>query len=331
MAQYTRASRRTSVAWTPGETGNPTSIKTFKTFNHTMSPEKSIAVQNGNLIGEFQADPPRPGGRFMEFGFSTEVRGSDTADVPPPEMSLLRACGFSEAGSGSTPAIVYSYVHDDLHLTSDTPAGDVEPIDITLNIDLLNRVVKNCVGNARFNFIAGQLATIDWTFRGLVASGADGATEASASAFDANSAPVPVQNEGWTLNSVDPAAASTVWAIPSFSYDCGNIIDERADMTGEFGFTQPYIVGREPVINITVESTLIATINWEQLYTARTEIDGTFTHNSGGGTRQQLAVTFSGILAEYPVLADLNGKMVYNLVLNQSIETGADKLTLAWT
>ena len=328
MAKYTRLSRRISFAWTPGEKGNPTTIKAFKTFNHTLNPEKSIAVQNGNLFGKFQADPPRPGGRFMEFGFSSEVRGSDTADVPPPEMPLLRACGFSETASGSTPAILYAYQHDDLHLIDDTPAGDTEPIDIVITEDRLQRTCKNCVGNARFNFIAGQLATIDWTFRGLLDTGADGATEAANTDFDANSAPVPVQNEGWTIATVDPT--TNLFAVPSFSYDCGNIIDERADMDGEFGFSQPYIVGREPVINLAIESTLIANVNWEQLYTSRTEVDGLFTHNDGGGLRQELAVSFSGIIAEFPVLADLNGKLVYNIVMNQSIETGATPLSMNW-
>ena len=118
--------------------------------------------------------------------------------------------------------------------------------------------------------------------------------------------------------------------VSSFIYDTGNVIDARPDMDGEFGFAQPIIVARQPVYTVTVEAPPIADVNFETLYTANTEVDFSFTHNVGGGTRQVATITGSGIISEFPAQSNLGGKLVYNLVLRQSTKVGAGLFTISW-
>lgn len=322
MATYTRQAARRTLSWTPGEKGNPTAEKAFRVSGLSLDHEFAIAVENGNVIGQPQTEPPRPGGRAINMSFTSEIRGSDTADVPPPEMSHLRACGFSETASGSAPSIVYAYEHDDLHFLTDTPTGDTDPVQIIVNDDRLKRIGLVCVGNVLVNFTAGQLPTMTFTMRGNVSAGS---AEAAVATLDPNSSPVPVQGEAMTIGGVGSLI------ISQFTYDSGNIVDERPDLNGVFGFSGPALTGKNPVSTVVIEAPPTGTIDFEALYYARTEIDIAIAHNTGAAIRQKLAIAFSGILTQVPQLGELNGKLVYNLTMAQSTETGADKFKMTWT
>lgn len=324
MAIYTRNVDRSTVSWTPGEIGNPTAEEAFKASNLSLSNETAVIVENGNVIGGHQTEAPIPGGRSTNISFVSEFRGSAVADVPPPEASIMRACAFRETASGVTPNIVYAYAHDDPHLLTSTPAGDVDPVSIFVNIDRQKREISNCVGNAVLSFIPGTVPTIAFTMLGNVATGTGGAAEAALATYQPGSAPAPVQNSSMTM------AGSAVLIISSFVYDTGNVIDPRPDMDGEFGFAQPIITARQPIYTVTVESPPIADTDFEALYIANTEVDFSFTHNVGGGTRQVATITGSGIISEFPAQTELNGKLVYNLILRQSTKAGAGLFDISW-
>jgi hypothetical protein len=317
-----------SLAWTPGEYGNPTAIKSFRVADLNLGAEQAIPIDNNNYMGEYQPGPARDGGRWIDLSFTAELRGSNVADVPPPEMSLLRACAFEEDSSGSTPAIVYSYELKDPHLATDTPAGDLEAIDLVHNVDRLVRTAKSCVGNVVLNFTAGQMPTLAFTMRGNLASAADGGTEADIDAYATYSLPVPVETSALTITPLAGEAYTPV--IKSLIYDCGNIIDPRVDMNGEQGFSAPMITGRKPSIVAIVETDLIANVNWEQLYTAQTPLAFSLTHNAGGGIREEVVITFSGLLNAFPQITDVNGMACYILTMDQWAPTSTFALKLAW-
>ena len=328
MATYRRLTRMSSLAWTPGEYSNPTALKSFRVADLNLAAEMANAIDNNNYMGEYQPGPARAGGRWIDLSFTSELRGSDTADVPPPEMSLLRACAFEEAATGSTPAIIYSYELKDPHLITDTPAGDLEAIDIVHNVDRLVRTAENCVGNVVFNFTAGLMPTMAFRMRGNIVSAAAGATEDAITAFDDYSLPVPVETSALTITPLAGAAYTPI--IKSLIYDCGNIIDPRADMNGEQGYSAPAITGRKPSIVAIVETDLIANINWETIYTAQTPLAFSLTHNAGGGIREEVVVTFSALLNAMPQVTDVGGMACYILTMDQWAPTSTFALKLAW-
>lgn len=196
---YIRYDKRTFVSWIAGTGPTPVGVAAYRVADVTTSWEQAVALADSNYVGAYQDAPTRPGGRFMEFGFTTELRGSDTADVPPPDGALLRACAFAEAQNGTTPNIGWKYTAADPHPDTGTPAGETDPIDIHIWQDRLYRMANECVGSVAVSFIAGQIPTIRYTWRGQVESGKKGGSYATADSFIAGAQPKPVASAGLTM------------------------------------------------------------------------------------------------------------------------------------
>jgi hypothetical protein len=206
--------------------------------------------------------------------------------------------------------------------------GDLDPIDIDVNIDRLLHAATSCVGNVVLAFNAGQLATMGFSWRGVI-SGVG--TEADGTAFTVGSTPVPCKSYGLSVTVAGVTAPKTGLIVPSLVFDCGNILDPRDDINGAEGYSPPIITGRNPIISMVTEAPAIATIDWEDVYQDHTSLDFAFSHNDGGGIRQELNVSFTAFLSAFPVLGEMNGKMVYTLQLQPSVTTGATPLTLSWS
>lgn len=324
---YTRLTRKTAVSWIAGSVGTPIAIASYRVADVSLNTEGNMTLANNNYVGAFQPGPNRPGGRWGTLSFTSELRGSDTADTPPPEGALLRACGFRETNSGTTPSIVYTYTLADPHLTTGDPVGYLDQINFTVNEDRLDRDFTDAVGNVIFNFTAAQIPTMGFAFR--MNAPVSAAAEGAADAYTVGSPPVPVQAEACTLTPSGSSAVANL-VISSLIYDVGNFIDPRDDINGTYGYSDPIITGRNPAITLVVEAPLIATIDFEVLFRAQTDIDVAFTHNVGGGIREEVAVAFTGQISDQPVLSEMNGKFVYTIPMQQSIATGATPLTLTW-
>lgn len=190
-------SRKTSVAWITGKIGTPVGVATYRVQDLTPDIEKAIVLAETSMVGKFQNAPARAGGRFVEFGFTTELRGSDTADTPPPDGIMLRACAFKETVNGTSPNEGFKYVLGDQLLLSGTPVGVLEPLDFEIYQHGLYRKADNCVGSVAINFIAGAIPTFNWNFRGQVPAAAKGGvTDYSPPGFAVQANPRPVQSAG---------------------------------------------------------------------------------------------------------------------------------------
>ena len=178
MTQYTRLTRKTSASWIAGSIVTPVGEAAYRVQDLTLNIEQSDVVATNTFIGQYQTATNRPAGRFGIAAFTTELRGQGATAVPVAEGALLRACGFSEVSVGGTYA-GYVYTLADLHNTADTPAGNMDPLDITINLDRMGSTVKNCVGNVSLNFIASQFPTMTFDLRGQVDSSVATATASS--------------------------------------------------------------------------------------------------------------------------------------------------------
>src|SRR5690606_28277218 len=104
-------------------------------------------------VGAFQKEPDYPGGRFMRIsGIKLYLRGQAASGTATPESDILRAAGMSRAGvTGFTHAL------GDIHLATETPAGDTVPIPtVTVHIDGLACSLINVVCEVEFVFPAGK-------------------------------------------------------------------------------------------------------------------------------------------------------------------------------
>lgn len=195
----TRLRRNTTLAWPAGTVGAPVAEGSYAVQNFQDNVLDAVRLTDVRLVGEFSPGPTRPGGNFAIMSFESEFRGSDTADVPPPEGALLRACGFAETVNGTTPNIGYKYTLGDPHLTTGDPSGDLLPIALNAYPDGEKYQALNCVGNAIFSFVAGQNAKIAWVFRGQYSDSIKSAIKGTQPTFSAGAKPVPVRSEALTL------------------------------------------------------------------------------------------------------------------------------------
>lgn len=203
--------RKTSVAWIAGTVAVPIAVATYRVQDLTPDIEKAIVLAEDSMVGEYQNAPARAGGRFMEFGFTTELRGSDVADQPPPDGVLLRGVGFVESENGTTPDIGHKYVLGNPLLATGTPAGSLYPVDFETYQHGLYRKADNCVGSVVISFIAGQIPTFGWNWRGQVVTGMKGGvTDYSPPAFSVQANPKPVQSAAMAISIVHSGAVTGV-------------------------------------------------------------------------------------------------------------------------
>ena len=317
------------MEWAAGASGSATTEAAYRVQDLNFDNARVDVITNNNSVGAYQSDHNIAGGRRGFVNFTSDFRGSNVADYPAPEMRLLGACGFDETASGAAASIVYSYAMGNLHLDAGSPAGVLDPIDLKVNNDRLERVYTDCVGNVSFNWTAGQIPKMNFTFEGLPSGSAYQSASPTINTSQGKN-PYPVQAYAMTISGSSLGSISAQ-VVQSIDYNVNNNIDPRSDINGTYGYSAPILTGQEPEITIMIEVTDTGTVDWEAAYiTTQEELLISFTHQSGGGKNVECAVSFDAYLSEQPVLSDVNGKFVYTLKLQQSVDSGATPLTFAF-
>lgn len=326
---YTRRSRESTVEWAAGSSGSETAEAAYRIADLNFDVTRIDVIANNNYVGAAQSDHNRVGGRRGFVNFTSEFRGSNVEDYPAPEMRLLRGCGFEESVTGAPASKYYTYTLGNLHLETDFPAGILAPIQLKVNRDRLERVVTDCVGNVSFNWTAGTMATMAFSFEGLP-SGTAYQSESPLFNHTHGKTPYPAQSYSMTLSGSTLGSISGQ-VVRSIVYNVNNEIDPRNDVNGTYGYSAPIITRREPDITIMIDVNDTGTVDWEAAYLSTEEqLLVSFTHQSGGGKNVECVVSFSAYLSEMPVLSEVNGKLVYTLKMQQSIDSGSTPLTLAF-
>jgi len=282
-------------------------------------PEQIVMVQNNIDLATQQPGQPIAAGRFVQFAFSTEFRGSLIAATGPPEGELWQAAGCAETGTtGKT------YTAGDTRLSTGTPAGATVPLDITLNTGgsttTSGRYIdaKSAVCNAMLVMEAGSIPYIRWTVLGqLDAADAtpttSGLNEAVVPASYRGSLPVAVQGESCSLT-LSTAGALTTPIIHRLQYDLGNVLARRPSFNAtDSGFGPPIINGRNPTAEIVVE--VLQGVALEDAIMAGEFLTVSLTHNDGGGIREEAAITFSGYFADSHKIGEQDGASTYVISL----------------
>lgn len=327
----TRRFRNSLMCWSRHAKGGVVSInKAFRVFDPTLQPAETEMGPQNWAIGQLAPGIPRILHRNYRMNFQSEFRGSAVADAVPVEGPLLRACGFAEASSGSSPNIVYTYTRGDPRLTTDSVAGDVEPITINFYKDGLKQVLTGCVGNAKFEWPAGRIPFIEFDLFGKMASdishGEAEETEATPTeTFTPDATPVPCGNYGLTFDGV---SGLTVRRI---AYDCGWDFGATFNLNGDVhGMGQPLLGVPNGLWELEIYLEALGTLNLKSLFQAQSEIELAFTHNPGGAAREICDITGTGvIIAEPEYDQDERGIAFARVRLAENPASG-DALTMAW-
>ena len=149
MPTYQRFEFKESVGWAGGTVATPVAAAIYDARKISLKHEIVEMIDSDARVGGDFPGQPLPAGRYSEIDFECFLRGQHTADVPAPEGALLRACGFQETASGTTPNIVYKYTLGNPHVVATTLPGAtdpaLDPIDLTVNHDSLQYILDGCI------------------------------------------------------------------------------------------------------------------------------------------------------------------------------------------
>lgn len=328
MAQSRLLTRKSSIAWTAGSQASPAAIKSYAVFNPDFNVEQAEVIPGSQYIGSYIGNYSRPGARWAQCNFSIELAGqSAVADDTTPWIggSLLRACAFDEAFSGGHLATYTGPASNNPHLLADVSAADLDPVNLTWNMDGTANFCNTSCGNAVININAGGISTIDFAFRGVVKTGTSqllsSLVEAAQTAFTTEVVPKAVRGATATI-----AGSSRV--ILGAQYNIGAVIDSRADVNGEFGVSQPIITGFDPGWYIDFEAPLAGTYNPLDKFLTPTAIPISIAATAPA-TKDKITYTWTGYPSGMAQLSSVNGKAVWRLSGTQSPTTGP--FTMAWT
>ena len=322
----TRLTKKTSLEWKSDPSG---SFNSYRVADVNFDTNQALNISDNNYVGAYQSDKDRVGGKFTQLSWTSELRGFDASTGGRvPEGALLQSAGFAAVESGSPTTDLWTFTLGDPHNATD--GGDfVAPASIGHTVDGFKTWSDSPASDIVFNFPATQIPTMAITARGLYR--AVGAAD-TAAAFLVGQNPVAVGGYGL---SVTPSGSSAITGLrcSSIQLALGNVINERPTVggSGGFGFASPRIVSRDPIYTAVIEMDKTTLTNFENLYNLRTLLTWAFTHNTSGSAGDVIDVDFDCHIKTMPTYMEDNGIYMVTLVMQQSIDSGATPLTIAFS
>ncbi|MHC1727954.1 MAG: phage tail tube protein [Syntrophobacteraceae bacterium] len=251
----------------------------------------------------------RRGAKSVEVSFKTEMKGTGARGTIPAwgwEGALFRACGMSETVSPGV-SIVYA------------PASILfESCTLYVYRDRIFHRVTGCRGTLSILVEAGKPAMVEWKFRGLYLSPADGVP--ASQTFSGMFPPIAVHTS-FTIGEYSPVAQK-------LELNLNDTVAERRSLTAENGIAGFEITGRTPRGSFDPE--------------AVSEAAHPFWNNWENAASMALSLTVGTVpgnrfLIEAPALqyremgyTDKGGRAVYQVPFSLAMSAGDDELTVTF-
>ncbi len=287
---------------TPVEADN--AIKAYETSIQVVADMKTRNPGNNDLT----PFPEIRGKTYVEVKFFTYVHLSGTAGTAPRLSPLFQACGLSETIVSAT-SVTYA---------PETPADGV-----TLYVykDGIRHIVTGCVGNYDFDFTAGELGRINWTFKGIYQIATDQAI--ADPTFDT---PDPVICKGTTMT-----FGSYAPIITKLTINANNVIAERPDFNQTEGLKGFIITGRNYDGVMTVEAVLRAETNADFFSYFHSGTVKALSMVLGDDAGNILTLTGSYGYLRAPAYINAEGLVKFELPFQLSRNAGNDEISIALT
>jgi hypothetical protein len=250
----------------------------------------------GNL-GSIDGMAGVTGSRMGTISFTTELRGGGVTGTAPVDIPLWKASGF-ECGETNYTATSNMVVDQTVPTTSDS--------SVTLKYYADGTVwqFKGCSGNVVVTMESGMVGKCAWTFQGQVNQEVQDASNPTPSY---NTVVPPVcQNTTLTLDS-----GTDFGVCKSITFDMGNEITDRRDMSEERGYAIPRITRRLGTGTMTVEIPALSSYDWNSKWRNKTKIDGSIL--VGTETFKKMTFAWDMVCTSAPNPTDADGIMTYEV------------------
>lgn len=268
----------------------------------TPVPEKIV---RDPALGTISKMYPLVGKRYVDFSFTTDLRGSGAPTTAPRWGDLLEALGFAEAV--------------DTEVTYTPASASLKSVTIWAYFDgLLHKITGAVAVSCEIILAAGGIGKLNWTFRGIYAAPTDVVIPTDAT-YDS---PVPeiVASTAFTLDSVE------THVINQLSITIANDVALRGDIRSAAGVKGFVITGRTISGSFDPEAMLMATENlweiWEgSLPKALSVVVGT-------GTGNVWTITAPAVTLDNIDSGDREGIRTFEIPLAFGLSSGDDELSL---
>ena len=262
---------------------------------------------------------PLMGKRHVELTFQTELRSNgltQNGDVAPRIGDLLEACAMLEAftpessGAGNNGSVKYTPTSDNL-----------KSVTIYAYFDGLLHKVTACVGTFEIVMEAGQIAKINWTFKGFYQAPTDTSLP-SGVVYDTPVPPV-VLNSGFKLNDVTTLVAQSV------AIAVNNVISQRDDVNAAAGIKGFLITDRAGAGSFNPEAVLKVTYDfygdWEVATARAMEI------TIGSIAGNTIKISAPKVTTDNITPGDREGIRVFDIPFSLAEDTSNDEIELLFT
>ncbi len=228
---------------TPGATD-----ATVQVFDAEM--QADITMSPRQRQGGFSPIPSVAGMLGGTCKFSIHAIGG--ASNPAWASLFLPACGLINTSLVWTPE------------TNPPGTGGVKTLTISLYRDGTLEKLVGAMGNAVFNFVAGQIVKVDFTFKGVYSSATLLSDTSIVAPTYVTTVPPRFSTAAFTVGAVTPKFASA-------TLDLGNEIILRESQETASGYHSALIVDRNITLKCDPEAVLVATYSPRSDWTAGTE------------------------------------------------------------
>jgi hypothetical protein len=252
---------------------------------------------------------PIIGKRAIEVSFSCELKNGGTKGAAPQLSALLQACGFSEGASVGS-SVLYKPTN------TGHKSITIYVYEIPETGSAILKKVTGARGNVSLRLEAGQIAGLDFSFRGKYNASAD-VTAPATPTYESTKPPI-VESSSFTYNEV------TTLAVQSVSIDMGNELVEDDNINSANGIAGFTITGRKPSGSFNPEAVNVATVDWEGLWIAATEATMSFVVGSAAGNK--VTISCPKVNIENIADGDRNGRLVRDIPFRVNYENGDDDI-----
>ena len=286
------------------DSGPTAASNAVEAMDVSITPLEANFVDRGLVRPWFGAKGSLLGDRHCAIEFSTELAGAGTAGAVPRWGSLLRGCSFAEVITAGTKV--------DYNTITDAP----ESITLWCYIDGLIQKISGARGAVSFDFTAGQIPKMKFSFKGLYQGPVDGAFPASPAfsgwkkPFVCNKVNTQMSLFGVNLNA------------KTLNIDVANDVQYR----NLFNQEDITIVDRSVTGSASFEMTTVAQKNWFELAEQATTSTCNLTHGVGAGNIVGLYATDMHLIS--PKYSDNQGVRFLDVGLEFVPNAGNDDITV---
>lgn len=271
-----------------------------------------IAVMERDPVrASFDREKNITGNRSARLSFKTPLIGGSSAGSRPNVWAMLRACGYSESISAGV-SVTYTPL---------TASASQETATIDFYADgILYRIV-GAMGNVTLDVKENEVPMLSFEFTGVYVAPTD--TALITPTYSGVSPPSPL--------SATLTFRSTTMVATGFSFNTGNEVVLREDITNAAGLIHAVIVNRDPTITCDPELETVATFDF--LTNLVNATAGEFNGQIGTAAGNTFRANFPNSQITEAPLADRGGRLTHNLTLKprRLASAGNDFGTLRWT